>query len=261
LTKKEVSLMAEMTPSERSLDFIRVQTRPVQQVTPDLNAEIPARVITISRQAGSGAHVVSEELLSMLAAPTSPAAVPWRIVDRDLVERVLEDHDLPGRIAEFMPEDQTSAVADTLDELFGFHPSRWSLVRKTAETILHLAELGDVIIIGRAGNIITQHLAGAIHVRLVGSEARRTKHVMEYHGLDHEAASDYVRDHDLGRERYVEKYYARDIDDPLLYHMVLNTDRLGYRGTARVIADSMRGTMVDRRSARTSLEALPIAGT
>jgi hypothetical protein len=43
--------------------------------------------------------------------------------------------------------------------------------------------------------------------------------------------------------------------------MVLNTDRLGYRGTARVIADSMRGTMVHRRSARTSLEALPIAGT
>jgi hypothetical protein len=205
-------------------------------------------VITISRQAGSGAHVVSDELLKILQARDLGAAMPWKAFDRDLVEKVLEEHDLPDRMAAFMPEDRMSAMADTVDELFGLHPPARSLVRKTAETILHLAELGNVIIIGRAGNLITQHKVGALHVRLVGSKERRITHVMEHHGLGREAAAGYVRDHDLGRRRYVEKYYSSDIDDPLLYDMVLNTDRVGYEEAARVIVDAM--TLADRAAAR-----------
>lgn len=231
--------MSGTIASERCLEFVEAQARSMNMVRRAHHRGATSGVITISPQAGSGAHVVSDELLKLLQARASGASIPWKVFDRDLVEKVLEEHDLPDRMAAFMPEDRMSAVADTLDELFGFHPSAWSLVRKTAETILHLAELGDVIIIGRGANIITRHMATALHVRLVGSKERRITHVMEYYGLGREAASDYVRDHDLGRRRYVQKYYACDIDDPLLYDMVLNTDRLGYEETARVIADAV----------------------
>jgi cytidylate kinase len=44
---------------------------------------------------------------------------------------------------------------------------------------------------------------------------------------------------DQGRKRYVTKYYEKDIDDPLLYHLVINTDRVSYPEAARVIADAM----------------------
>jgi cytidylate kinase len=246
--------------SERCLEFVQSQARLINQVALAPHSKSEPSVVTISREAGSGAHVVSEELLRLLQARASGAAIPWKIFDRELVEKVLEEHDLPDRMAEFMSEDRMSAVADALDELFGFHPSAWSLVRKTAETILHLAELGNVIIIGRAGNIVTQHTVGAIHVRLVGSRERRIAHVIEYHGLSHEEASDYVREHDLGRKRYVEKYYSGEIDDPLLYDMVLNTDRLGYEDTARVIADAVNGGAAHRR-VRSKAPARPPALT
>jgi len=231
--------MAGTIASERCLEFVQSQTRPMNEIAPARHQEQEPHVITVSRQAGSGAHAVSDALLPMLEARASSPTMSWKVFDRELVEQVLKEHDLPERMAAFMPEDRMSEMANTLDELFGLHPSAWSLVRKTAETILHLAKLGNVIIIGRAGNIITQHMAGAIHVRLVGSKEQRISHVMDHRDLSREAASVYVRDHDLGRKRYVERYYARDIDDPLLYHMVLNTDRLGYEETARLIASSV----------------------
>ena len=52
-------------------------------------------VITISRQAGSGSHVVAEALVAGLQARDPEASPPWTMFDRDLVERVLKDHKFP----------------------------------------------------------------------------------------------------------------------------------------------------------------------
>lgn len=192
-------------------------------------------VITISRQAGSGAHVVAGALLAELQAGDPEASPPWTIFDRDLVERVLNDHDLPKRLAEFMPEDRVPGITDTIDELLGVHPPTWTLVRKTADTILRLAEIGNVVVIGRGGNVITDRLDQAFHVRLVGSMPRRIKHLQDYFHMDPAEAAEYVRDRDAARKRYVAKYYGKDIDDPLQYHLVVNTDRVTYGEAARLI--------------------------
>jgi len=204
-------------------------------------------VITISRQAGSGAHVVAEALVAGLQASDPQASPPWTMFDRDLVERVLGDHELPERLAEFMPEDRVSGIADTIDELLGIHPPTWTLVRKTADTILRLAEIGDVVVIGRGGNVITDRLAYAFHVRLVGSVPRRIQHLQDYLHLDPAEAAEYLRTRDAARKRYVARYYERDIDDPLLYHLVVNTDRVTYAEAARLILGA-----VDERLSRTA---------
>lgn len=223
---------------ERCLEFINAQL----QMPRRPESEEPGqrwRVVTISRQAGAGAHVVAEELIAGLQGRVAEGSRPWTIFDRNLVERVLKDHDLPGRLASFMREDRVSEMSDTVDELFGLHPSSWTLVRKTADTILHLAELGNVVLIGRGANIITRKLDTAFHVRLVGLPATRIEHLRWYKHLSIQAASEYVRDEDLGRRRYVKKYFAADIDDPLLYHVVINTDLVPYGEAARMIADAL----------------------
>ncbi len=222
---------------DRALEFINSQT---QQVRSSAVAAMTHRpVITISRQAGSGSHEVAEQLIALLHASALPDKPPWAVFDRDLVKKVFEDHELPDRLAEVMPEDRVSEMSDTLDQLFGLRPSSWVLVRKTADTILHLAELGNVVIIGRAANVITGTLDHAFHVRLVGSLPDRVEHVMEYAGLSRPQAEGYVRQHDLGRKRYLRKYYGVDIDDPLGYHLVINTDRMSYAEAASTIAGAV----------------------
>jgi hypothetical protein len=54
------------------------------------------RAVTISRQTGCGAFVVAEKLAHYLQEHSSKDAPPWTVFDRNLMDKVLEDHNLPG---------------------------------------------------------------------------------------------------------------------------------------------------------------------
>jgi cytidylate kinase len=164
---------------------------------------------------------------------------PWTVFDRNLVEKVLEDHHLPSRLAQFMPEDKVSAISDAVEELLELHPSSWKLVHQTTETILQLAELGNVILVGRGANVITASLPHVFHVRLVGSFDHRLERVQTRHRVSREAARKFIRKEDAGRRRYLQRYFGKDIDDPLLYHLVINTDWVPVERAAELIAQAM----------------------
>jgi cytidylate kinase len=197
------------------------------------------RAVTISRQTGSGAHVIAEELASYLQARSPKDACPWTVFDRNLMEKVLEEHHLPERMARFLTEDRISELQDITDELFGLHPPTWTLLRQTADTILHLVELGRAIIIGRGAGIVTRKLDYVFHVRLVGSLERRLEHVQRYYEMPKKEALDMINREDRGRRRYLKKYFNLEIDDPLLYHLVINTDFIPYHKAARLIGDTL----------------------
>jgi hypothetical protein len=224
---------------ERCRTFINTQIQPAGKgLTSAQDGEF-RHAVTISRQTGSGAHVVAERLAACLQAHTPKDARPWTVFDRNLVEKVLEDHNLPQRLARFMPEDRVSEIANTMDELFGLHPPSWTLVRQTTETILHLAELGNVILIGRGATVITSKLDYVFHVRLVGSLETRIVRIQELHRLDKAAALKLIRREDRGRRRYLKTHFNTDIEDPLLYHLVINTDLVSNENAAQLIADAM----------------------
>ena len=226
---------------ERCRTFINTQLQPAGKAAAAARAGVPRRAVTISRQTGSGAHSVAEQLAACLQALSPKDACPWTVFDRNLVEKVLDDHKLPQRLAQFMPEDRVSEIADTMDELFGLHPPSWTLVHQTTDTILRLAELGNVILIGRGATVITSKLDYVFHVRIVGSLERRVKRIQEVGDLSKKAALHLIRREDRGRERYLKKYFHIDLNDPLLYHLVINTDLVTYEEAARIIAHAVLG--------------------
>jgi cytidylate kinase len=224
---------------ERCRTFINTQLQPGGKgLTPAEQGGL-WRAVTMSRQTGSGAHSVADKLAAHLQAHAPKDARPWTVFDRNLVETVLEDHNLPQHLARFMPEDKVSEIEDTMDELFGLHPPSWTLVRQTTDTILHLVELGNVIVIGRGATVITSKLDHVFHVRLVGSLERRVAHIQEWHRLGKEAALELIRREDRGRQRYLKQHFHADIADPLLYHLMINTDLVSYEKAARLIAEAM----------------------
>jgi len=224
---------------DRCRTFINTQLQPGGKGLISAEQDRLWRAVTISRQTGSGAHTVAEKLAARLQAHTPKDARPWTVFDRNLVEKVLEDHNLPQRLARFMPEDKVSEIADTMDELFGLHPPSWTLVRQITDTILHLVELGNVIVIGRGATVITGKLDQVFHVRLIGSLEKRVANVQELDRLSKAAALKIIRREDRGRKRYLRTHFNADIDDPLLYHLVINTDLVSYEKAARIIADAM----------------------
>jgi CMP/dCMP kinase len=223
---------------EKCVSFITSQL-PVDQSGKTDFAERTLRfAITISRQSGAGAHVVAEKLAEymQLHAPRNP--LPWMVVDRNLVELVLEDHHLPQHLHRVMPEDRVSDLTDMLHQMFGIHPPFWTLVHQTAETMLRLAQQGSVILIGRGANLVTRKLPHTLHVRLVASPEKRVAHAQGVYGLTRKAAWEMIQRQDLGRQRYLKKYFGKDPEDPLLYDLVLNTDVVPYREAAAIIGNA-----------------------
>lgn len=192
--------------------------------------------ITLSRLAGAGAGAVARLLAEKLNARLAANEQPWVVFDKNLITKVLEDKDLPQELARHIREDKDTTLQALVGEILGLHPSMWTLFHHTSDTILKLARVGRCIIVGRGGNIITAKLKSGIHARLVAPEEDRMAHLKSGMALDDKAASKYLHEHDEGRRRYIKNNFDRDIDDPLLYHAVLNTGLLGYEATASVLA-------------------------
>jgi DNA polymerase-1 len=51
-----------------------------------------------------------------------------------------------------------------------------------------------------------------------------------------EEAQEFIDREDQGRRRYLKKYFAADVEDPLLYHLVVNTSLVSYDAAAELIA-------------------------
>lgn len=219
---------------EQALTFIHCQMQPPAGQF----AATSKPAVTLSRMSGSGGRTVAARLAEYLQEKTQ-SECPWTVFDGNLVEKVLQEHHLPAGLAEYMPENHQPLVADTLEEMLGLHPSTWTLVQKTSQTIWQLAKMGNVILVGRGAHVITGSMERVFHVRLVGSVQKRAKRVAAVFHLSEAAALEQIHREDAGRRKYLREHFGKDLDDPLLYHLVVNTDRVSYEEAAIMIGQAV----------------------
>lgn len=219
---------------EKSGSFVASQFRDAKESRPGLAG--PA--VTVSHQTGAGAQEVAERVAQVLQATEPKGAPSWTVLDRQLVEKALEEHHLPVNLAKKMPEDRRSYLADILDDLFGLRPPSWVLVPQVVETMLHVAAAGHVVLIGRGAPVVTARLQNVFHVRLIASLGVRVGRVQASHHLTLEEATRLVEKEDRGRRRYAQVNFHARLENELLYHLVVNTDHLGFGDAAAVIAEA-----------------------
>ena len=195
--------------------------------------------ITISREAGAHADIISEKLVSFFQKYHSRNQAPWTIFDKNLIEKVIQDHHLPQSLSKLMEEEKYSAVKSLMIELLGGQPPIFTLVHKTTETILQLAQLGNVIILDRAANIITSKLFNTFHVRLAAPLEYRIEHVKELFNYNRIEALDFIKHEDHDRKDFVQTYFHKDINDPLLYHLIINTHLISDEEAVDLIGNSV----------------------
>jgi hypothetical protein len=194
--------------------------------------------ITISYQTGSGAHETARCLAGILQAREPKGSSPWTVFDRQLVEKVLEENHLPKSLARLLTEERRSYIRDVMEELVGLRPPSWVVEPLVAESVLHLADAGHVILVGRGASVITARMPNVFHVRLIASLAGRTQRVQKQENLSPKEAAKFVTSSDRGRGRYVQAYFHGRLDNELLYHLVLNTDLIPPSEAAELIADA-----------------------
>lgn len=227
--------MKDTSSLDSCLSFISSQAKPPSEGKDGQDKKL---AITLSRQTGAGAWLIAPRLIDLLRRSSGATDSPWTVFDRELVEAVLADHNLPGTLAKFMPEDRVPYLQDALQELLGLHPPSWTLVEKTTETIRKLLKAGNVVVIGRGSNLIGANMKHVLHVRLVGSLDKRVECAAKYFKLERKSAREFVVKADRGRERYLREHFNVAVDDPLIYDLTINTDRVPYEEAARLIASA-----------------------
>ena len=178
--------------------------------------------VSISRTTGAGGVNFPEKLIHHLNEQESKSENEWMIFDKDVLEMVLEEHNLPKEIKKFMPEKKVSEFQDVIEQLFGLHPNEHKLIKKVSDTILHLSHIGNVVFVGRGSNIITAECRNGLHLRLIDSLENRIINVQNYFKLNRVQALKLIQTEDKNRKNYIKKYFNKDIDNPLLYSLVIN---------------------------------------
>jgi hypothetical protein len=191
--------------------------------------------ITISRQMGAGGIEVAALLEEQL---TNGSERAWTVFDRNLAELGWKNDDLPAPVRRFLEQEIPAVVQDAVQELLGVRTAGSHLVEHTTLTVLRLACLGNAIFVGRGANIITANQKSVLHVRLVAPFARRVRQIEEHHRLGTQEAVELIAATDDMRRRYIKHYFRAEIDDPINYHLIINTGLTGYEEAARMIADA-----------------------
>ena len=89
-----------------------------------------------------------------------------------------------------------------------------------------LAKDSNAVFVGRASQFLLPRQK-TLAVRIIATEAYRTEQVMRRRNIDRSEALQVIRQADRGRSEFVKQYYRQDIEDPHLYDMLLNVERLG----------------------------------
>lgn len=208
-----------------------------------------ARTITFALQLGSGgfeiAHRVADalkyryydwEVTSQAAAqagvsPETIAAAEHapsfleRIVERLLAPGIYDDESM-GRLS---VETMSSAIRTLSSGQY----------RHFIENVVReLAERGDAVIVGHAGQIVLKDMPGTLKVLVVGSPERRAERLAQDEGLSREAAAAAVRDSDRQRNSFFKQIYNVELLSASLYDLTLNTDRLSIEAATQLVLDA-----------------------
>jgi cytidylate kinase len=196
-------------------------------------------VVTISRQAGVTASAVSRRLVDILNH-RHPGPTPWMEFDRQLVERIAADHNLSEDLVARFDERDRSWFEHFTAGITG-SATGTDIAMKSAKTIRALAKVGRAVIIGRAGQSILAGMKHVVHVRLVAPLEWRAAQYPRDVDAAPDANEQTLRRIDIERARYVKQHFNRDVNDPLLYDLIINMARVGTDRAAHTIAQSVEG--------------------
>jgi hypothetical protein len=103
-----------------------------------------------------------------------------------------------------------------------------------------MAAHGRVVLVGHGAAIMLRDVPHVLRVRITAPEPIRVRRVRDQQGLaDENAAAHLVHDIDHERAARMRFLYRVDLDDPVLYDLTLNSERLTVEACVRIIRETL----------------------
>ncbi|MBI2204404.1 MAG: cytidylate kinase family protein [Candidatus Rokubacteria bacterium] len=187
-------------------------------------------IITISPQMGSGGPEIGMALAQRLG---------YRYVDQELIADAVRRYGLAEEKASHLDESKP-----TLFERFDAETRHYITVLQT--TLLEFAEQDNCVLMGRGGQWLLRGIPNVLRLRVIAPFDMRVKQWIKRSAEvagetpNQRAAVDFVRRDDserAGRMRYL---YEVDLDDPSLYDVVVNTEKVRCEAAVEMVERVVR---------------------
>lgn len=192
------------------------------------------RIITISRQFGSGGRTIGKETAARLGIPC---------YDQELIEKIAEES---GLAKEYVAErGEYAAHGSFLGGLLAErdrngHSLQDDLWAVQAKVIRDLAAQGPCVIVGRCADYILQDEADCLTVFIHADMAHRAKRIVEQYGERPDAPEKRLKDKDKRRATYYQFYTDRKWGAVQNYHVALDSGALGLPQCVDLLAEIYR---------------------
>lgn len=180
----------------------------------------PNRIITISREFGSGGRTIGKELAKQLGIPC---------YDSELIQKIAQKSGFTESYIKSMDESSPSGSMASLfsaNRMYG--PANedylWEIQRKV---ILELAKKSSCVMVGRCADFILRDTADCLTVFIHASSEYRAERIVKIYGERAESPKNRIKDKDKRRAAYYRFYTDMRWGDAKNYHVALNSEKLG----------------------------------
>ena len=176
------------------------------------------RVVTISREFGSGGRTIGRKLAEELGIPCYDAELIQQLAQESgFSERYIKDAGecAPGGFLSLL---SNRAFALTNEDVL------WELQYKV---ITDLAEKGPCVIVGRCADYILRDTADCLKVFIHADMDFRAKRIVEVYGEREQSPEQRLRDKDKRRAAYHRFYTNMKWGHAQNYHICLDSGKLG----------------------------------
>lgn len=186
-------------------------------------------VITIARGFGSGGKEIATKLAGELQIPCYERQIltmASQMSGIDESEFVSVDEKLHGSyLAKILKSVPYSTVVEPTEKDF---VSDTNLYNIQAEIIRNLAKTESCIIVGKCADYVLRQYSNVISVYIEAPRYACVASIMNKMNVTEERAHQLIKRTDRYRSNYY-KYYTggKDWTNPINYHLVLNSDRIG----------------------------------
>lgn len=189
------------------------------------------KIITISREFGSGGRTVGRSIAKRLQIPC---------YDRELIEKAAEESGLAkdyiAQEGEYAPSKSLFSYAFLGRNSKGESISDyiWKVQR---QIILELAEKGPYVIVGRCADYILKDREDALHVFLHADTTFKANRVIEKYGETDIGIEQRLHDKDHRRALNYRYYTDQIWGDAEHYDLTLNTSHIGIENCVDILVE------------------------
>jgi cytidylate kinase len=167
-------------------------------------------IITISREMGTGAYKIAQDLAKRLK---------YTLVDGKKIADAAERYGLSPVILERVDE-KPPVYITAEDRLQAANLNLVELV------LLDFAKSGNVILYGRGCQDLLQGVGNLLKIRFIAPFEERVEKFAEREWIDPDLAHEFIRKSDHQRAGFIHFYFDRNWNDPLGYDLIFNTSIL-----------------------------------